>query len=162
MLPTSTTQPKKRASVPTLIAKNKKAFFDYEIVQKYEAGIILTGPEVKSIRAGRLQLKGSYVQIIGQKPVVVNVHISEYKNAPNASYDPTHTRIILLNKKQIEEVADFLSQKGLTVIPLEAYTKGNLIKLTIGVCRGRKQHDKRDVLRERAIKRDVEQKIKFR
>ncbi len=145
-----------------LIAKNKKAFFDYEITEKYEAGIVLTGPEVKSIRAKKLQLKGSYIQIIGARAMVVNMHISEYKNSPDASFDPTHSRIILLNKKQIEEVADFLSQKGLTVIPLEVYTKGNLIKLTIGVCRGRKQHDKRDVLRERAVKRDVEQKVKFR
>lgn len=157
------TQPtKKRSNQLVLIAKNKKVFFDYEILDKYECGIVLTGPEVKSIRGGRVQLKGSYVQFINNRMVIVNMHISEYKPAANASYDPTHTRSILLRKNQIEEVRAKLEQKGLTVVPLEIYLKGNLIKVQIGVCKGRKQFDKREVLKERAIKRDIEQKVKFR
>lgn len=156
--------PPKRSGAPviSLIAKNKKAFFDYEIVQKYEAGIVLRGPEVKSVRGGRAQLKGSYVQIINKRPVIVNMHISDYKPAHDVSYDPTHTRQVLLRQNQIEEIAGFLGQKGLTVIPLELYLKGNLIKVAIGVCKGRKQFDKRELLKERSIKREIDQKIKYR
>lgn len=146
----------------SLIAKNKKAFFDYDIIERYEAGIILSGAEVKSIRAGRVQLKGSFVQLIQKQLVVVNMHVSPYKFAPDASYNPTHTRVLLLKKKEIDGVCATLGQKGLTVIPLEIYFKGNLIKVLIGVCRGRKQHDKRQVLRERTVQREIQQKIKFR
>ncbi len=162
MRPQLNQTPKKRTAQLVLIAKNKKVFFDYEILDKYECGIVLTGPEVKSIRAGRIQLKGSYVQYINNRLMIVNMHISEYKPAANASYDPTHSRLILLKKPQIEEVRSKFEQKGLTVVPLEVYLKGNLIKVQIGVCKGRKQFDKREVLKERAIKRDIEQKVKFR
>lgn len=143
-----------------LLAKNKKAYFDYEIVEKYETGIVLTGPEVKSIKEGHVQLKGSFVSVIGGRVMTENMHVSPYRYAPREGYDPLRRRELLLKRKEIDYLAGLSNQKGFTLIPLEIILKKNLIKVILGICRGKKQHDKRDVLKRRAMTREIDQGLK--
>lgn len=141
---------KKAALKPApLIAKNKKAFHDYEILEQLEAGIRLTGPEVKSCREHRVNLKGSYIHIFKEQAFTENVHISPYKFAAEEQ-NPTKRRKLLLHKKQIIQLASKQNEKGVAIVPLEFYFKGSLIKVKIGVCRGRKLFDKREVLKKRS------------
>lgn len=147
----------------SLITKNKKAYFDYEILEKFEAGIILTGAEVKSIKSGGVQLKGSYVAVGGGKVVVENMHISPYRQSAahrEGNYDPTRRRELLLHKKEINYLSGLTAQKGQTIIPLEIFLKNNLIKVLLGVCRGKKAHDKRGVLKKRAETREIDLALK--
>ena len=139
---------------------NKKAYFNYEILETYEAGIMLNGAEVKSIKAGQTQLKGSFVQIHGNAAIVENMHVSPYKHAPVEDFNPLRRRKLLLKKKEIDHLAGLIAQEGLTIIPLEIYLKKNIIKLKLGVCRGKKLHDKRATLKRRAQDREVDQGIK--
>ncbi|PJC36997.1 SsrA-binding protein [Candidatus Peregrinibacteria bacterium CG_4_9_14_0_2_um_filter_53_11] len=141
-------------------AKNKKAYFDYEILEKFEAGIILTGPEVKSIRKGLVQLKGSYVQVFNGRAYIEKMHISYYPQSNNPDYDPLRSRELLLHKKELELLAARSAEKGLTLVPLEILLKKHLIKVILGVCRGKKQHDKRSVLKDRAVERDIQSSLK--
>lgn len=143
-----------------LLAKNKKAYFDYEIVEKYETGIVLTGSEVKSIKEGHVQLKGSFASTIGGRVTVNNMHVSPYKYAPMEGFDPLRPKELLLRRKEIDYLAGLKSQKGLTLIPLEIYLKNNLIKVLLGVCRGKKAHDKRQDLKKRAVEREINQGLK--
>lgn len=143
-----------------VLAKNKKAYFDYEVLEKYEAGIVLNGAEVKSIKGSHVQLKGSYAGIHNGRMVTENMHVSPYRYAPVTAFDPLRRRELLLKKKEIEYLAGMATQKGFTLIPLEIIQKGNLVKVVLGVCRGKKQHDKRDVLKKRAMTREVEQGLK--
>ena len=148
-----------------LVAKSKKAYFDYEILETYETGIVLTGPEVKSIKEGRVQLKGSFASVAkgGRgKPKIVteNFHISPYRYAQGEPPDPLRKRDLLLKKKEIETLADLTAREGLTLIPLELYLKKGLIKVLLGVCRGKKKHDKRDTLKQRAVNREINQGLK--
>lgn len=141
--------------MPTL-AENKKALFDYEILEKYEAGLELTGQEVKSAKMGQINLKGSYVTFHNSKPYVLNMHINKYKPAgPLPDYEPTRTRQLLLRKKEIAYLQGKSMEKGLTIVPLRVYTKQRLLKIEIAVARGRKTFDKRAVLKERDIKREI-------
>lgn len=135
-------------------AKNKKAFADFEILEKIEAGIALKGGEVKSIRDGHAQLKGSFIEVKNGNALANNIHISKYKYDSNEKFNPTRKRRLLLHKKEIAMIASKLDTKGLTVIPLELYEKHGLIKLLIGVCRGKKKYDRREELKKRA--RDIE------
>lgn len=143
-----------------LLAKNKKAYFDYEILEKYETGIILTGPEVKSIKGGHIQLKGSFATVFGRRVLVENMHVSHYKCSPITDYNPLRRRELLLQRKEIDYLTGMSLQKGHTLIPLEIFLKNNLIKISLGVCRGKKAHDKRDVLKKRAIMKEVNQGLK--
>lgn len=147
-------------SAVKLIAKNKKAYFDYEVLEKYEAGIVLTGAEVKSIKGAHVQLKGSFVTIINGRVRTENMHVSPYKYGISTDYDPLRRRELLLKKKEIEYLSDMTGQKGFTIIPLEIFLKRGLVKVLIGVCRGKKQHDKRQVMRSRAMEREVNQGLK--
>ena len=141
------------------IAKNKKAYFDYEVEEKYETGIILTGAEVKSVKAGHVQLKGSYATVVDSKVIVENLHISHYK-CSNEVLDPVRLRELLLRKKEIAHLAGLSQQKGYTLILLEIFLKKGLVKGILGVCRGKKQHDKRLVLKDRAVNREINQGLK--
>ncbi len=133
------------------LAQNKKARFDYEILDTWQAGIELTGPEVKSARAGHVQLNGSYVVIRGNHASLLNVHISPYKPAALNNAEPTRSRKLLLKKAELEKITAQLDT-GLTCVPLSLYLKNNLIKVEIGLAKGKKLHDKRQSIKERENK----------
>jgi SsrA-binding protein len=141
---------------PMNLAENKKAMFDCEILEKYEAGLALTGQEVKSAKSGQINLKGSYVTFHNGKAYVLNMHINKYKPAgPLPNYDPTRSRQLLLRKKEIAYLQEKSMEKGLTIMPLRVYTKQRLIKMEIGIGRGRKTYDKREVIKKRDVKREI-------
>lgn len=140
------------------IAKNKKAYFDFEILERFEAGLVLTGDEIKQIRAKNVQLKGSYVRILhtSGKPELFAINI----NISKAS-DPTRSRKLLMHKKEINSLIGMIEQKNLTLVPLKIYLKKNqYAKLLIGLVRGRKKADKRTLIQDRDLKREAERAIK--
>jgi len=141
-------------------SKNRKAFHDYEILQDFEAGIVLNGDEVKSIKSGRANLKGSFVDVHKEQAFVNAMHISRYNMSARKTHDPTQKRKILLHKKEIYKIEQAISQKGTTAIPLELYAKGGLIKMRIGICRGKKLYDKRAVLKKRDQEMDIKRQMK--
>ena len=141
-------------------AINKKAKFDYEILDTLEAGLVLTGPEVKSIRSKQIKLTGSFVTFHGDEAYLLNTHITKYKYASIKDYEPERSRKLLLNKKQIAYLRAKLQEKGLTIVPLSVYTKGRKIKVEIGIGRGKKQYDKKRVIKERQEKRDMKRALK--
>lgn len=140
------------------LAKNKKAFFDYEILETLEAGIVLSGSEVKSVKAGHIQLKGSYVSVRGEEIWLVSAHISPYK--PGKAFEPERTRKLLLRKKEINYLAGKSRESGITLIPTEVYLKNNLIKVAVSVGRGKKKYDKREVKKKRELERQLRRKYK--
>ncbi len=144
----------------TLIA-NKKAHFNYEILERYEAGVELLGVEVKSIRAKRGSLEGAHVTVRGGEAYLIGMSIEPYQ-ASNASknYEATRNRRLLLTKKEIAELATQESKKGLTIVPLGVYNKGRKIKVEIAVAKNKKTHDKRETLKKREAERDVMREIK--
>ncbi len=141
--------------------ENKKAHLNYEILEEYEAGIELLGPEVKSLRAKLGKLDGSHITVRGGEAYLVGSSIPPYQAGNMAEgYDPARTRKLLLTKKEIGALATYEGQKGLTIVPLRVYNKGKNLKLAIGVARGRKKYDKRAVLKERDSKRDIDRSLK--
>lgn len=143
-----------------LITKNKRAFYDYEILEKFEAGIVLTGQEVKSAKAGHINLTGSYVIIRGGEALLVGAQIAPYKFAGRLlNYDPQRTRKLLLKKKELSYLAGKSQEGRLTILPLSVYTKARgKIKVEIGVGRGKKQFEKREVIKKRETEREVRKK----
>jgi SsrA-binding protein len=141
--------------MPTL-AVNKKARFDYEIIDNYEAGLVLLGHEVKSAKKGTINMKGSYVTITNGKATLLNMHIGKYQKAGSLpDYDPYRTRDLLLHKKEIEKLISIKQEKGLTLIPLKIFTSYGKVKLAFGVGRGKKKHDKRRDIKDRDVKRRI-------
>ncbi len=135
-----------------MIAKNKQAYFDYEILDTFEAGLVLSGPEVKSIKTGHLNLKGSYINIQDDRyAYLVNAHISAYQPAVNQqrNYNPYQQRQLLLHRKELKYLYGKSKEAGITIVPLEVYLAHGLIKLKIGVARGKKKHDKREAIKKR-------------
>lgn len=143
-----------------VIAKNKKAFFDFEIIEKFEAGIILKGHEVKSIRLGNVNLKGAYVVITDNSALVSGMHIGRYENSDIKDYDPLARRKLLLNSKELDKLRRAENDSGLTVIPLDVYLKKGLIKLTVAIARGKKAHDKRQTIKKRDQDRQINRELK--
>ncbi len=141
-------------------AVNKKARFDYEILDTLEAGLALTGPEVKSVRNKKMKLTGSFISIHKDEAYLTNAHISKYTYATIKDYDPERSRKLLLSKKEISYLRGKSQEKGLTIVPLSVYTKGRHIKIEIGIARGKKQYDKKRVLKERDQKREARRMIK--
>jgi len=143
---------------------NKQAKYNYNILEKFEAGLVLTGPEVKSAKAGQMNLKGAYVTIKqNQNPeaYLTNAHISKYKPAgPQPDYDPKRPRKLLLHRKEINKLIGFLQQKGLTLVPLSVYTKHNRVKLEFGVGRGKKKFEKKRQIKDRETKRRIDRAMK--
>ena len=136
---------------------NKKARHDYEIADSFEVGIVLTGAEVKAVRAAAVQLKESYVKVSNSECFLVGCHISPYQFASEPGYDPIRTRKLLLHKRQIEKLQQQIMKKGLSVVPLKMYFNARgRCKLEIAVGRGRKLHDKRQNIKEKEIKRSME------
>jgi len=143
------------------LAKNKKAFHDYEILETFEAGIQLLGPEVKSCKASNCNLKGGYVDIDSKHQVWLNeVHISPYKFANKNNPNPTRKRKLLLNEKEILKILKQLNETGTTCVPLEMYTKGGLIKIKIALVRGKKLYDKRADLKKKSQNLDIARALK--
>lgn len=144
------------------LLQNKKAFFDYKIIEKFDAGIKLFGFEVKSLRNKRGSLAGSRVIVRGEEAFIVGFEIPPYQ-APNApkNYEPQRTRKLLLRKKEINYLIGKTNEKGLTLIPLRVYIKNNLIKVEFTVARGLKKHDKREKIKEKEAKRKIERTLKW-
>ena len=138
------------------LAENKRAYFDYEILEKYEVGIELSGQEVKSIKTGRINLSGSHVIIQNNQAWLLTADIPPYqpKNAP-ANYDPKRTRRLLLHKSEIAGLTGKTKEKGLTLLPLKVYIKGQKIKIEIGLGKSRKKADKREAIRKREIEKEI-------
>lgn len=140
--------------------QNKKAKFDYEILDTYEAGIVLTGTEIKSIRAGKAQLKDSYAVIKNEEIFLLNMHISHYEQGNIFNHNETRTRKLLLHKKEILKLRDRVEIEGLTLVPIKLYFKGNKAKILIGVAKGKKTYDKREAIKKRDIDRDLKKQFK--
>ncbi|MDB5224481.1 MAG: SsrA-binding protein SsrA-binding protein [Candidatus Adlerbacteria bacterium] len=145
------------------LLEHKKVRLDYEILEEFEAGLELLGPEVKSIRAKHGKLEGSHVIVRGGEAYIVGMQVPPYQasNTP-AGYDPERTRKLLLTKKELAKLAEFEGQKGLTIVPISVYNKGVKLKVKIGVARGRKKYDKRAVMKERDTKREIDRTLKNR
>ncbi len=141
---------------------NRKARFDYEILEEYEAGIVLTGTEIKSVRNGQVNLKDSYAIIRGNEIFLLNTHISRYEEGNIFNHDETRTRKLLLHKKEILKLDEKIKLQGLTLVPLKLYFKKNKAKVLIGLARGKKNYDKRETMKERDIKRNLEKEYKYR
>jgi len=146
--------------MPTL-ATNPRAKYDYQIIETYEAGLVLFGQEVKSIKTGHISLRGSYVTIKGEEAWLVNAQIPPYqpKNLP-ADYEPTRSRKLLLHKKEIKSLIGKGKQKGLTLVPLRVYTKKGKIKLAFALGRGKRKIDKREKIKEKEAKRKIERALR--
>jgi len=143
-----------------LLLKNKKATHEYSIEKTYNAGVILSGPEVKSLRNKSGSLKGSFIKTIGEELFLINAQISPYKFSDNSEYDPKRTRKLLMRKKEIVTLASALDQKGRALVPLSFDLIGNKIKLKFGLGKGLKLHDKRAKLKKRTIDREVQRVMK--
>jgi SsrA-binding protein len=145
----------------TVLAINKRANFDYEIKEKFEAGLVLKGYEVKSIKTGHMSLRESFVTLKGSELYLTNAHIPLYKQSgivPN--YDPTAPRKLLLKKSEIKQLIGKIRIQGLTLVPIKLYTKKRLIKLEFGIGKGKKEYDKREKIKKRDDKRKIERVLK--
>lgn len=145
-----------------LIANNKKAYFDYFIEDKYEAGVALHGTEVKSIRMGKCSIKESYIKIEDGEVFIYGMHISPYEKGNIFNKDPMRIKKLLMHKYEINKLNGKLQQKGLTLVPLQVYLKGGLVKVEVGLARGKKLYDKRDSLAKKDMKREAEKEFKIR
>ena len=135
--------------------KNKKAYFDYSIISDLEAGIVLTGTEIKSIRKGSCDLKDSFITIKNNEAFIINMYIAKYEEGNIFNHDERRTRKLLLHKKEILKLKDKVKIEGLTLIPLKLYFKKNKAKILMGVCKGKKLYDKRASLKEKDIKKET-------
>lgn len=143
-----------------VICLNRKARFNYELIDSYEAGVVLTGTEVKSIRAGMINLKDSFAKFIKRELWLVNVHISEYRFGNVFNHEPTRSRKLLLHKKELRKLTTAIYEKGLTLIPVKVYLKNGKIKIELGLCKGKKLYDKRESTKKRETERELRRYIK--
>ena len=142
------------------ILTNRQAFHEYHVLDRYEAGIVLVGTEVKSIMAGRVQLKDSYVAIKDGEAWLLNAHISHYSHGNQQNHDPLRTRKLLLHKKEIEKLTRETTQKGMTLVVTSIYWKNGRIKFEVGVAKGKKLYDKRETEMRKTIDRETRQQLK--
>ncbi len=143
-----------------IIAENRKAYHDYFIDEKYECGIVLSGTEVKSLRAGKINLRDSYVTIKGGEIWLIGVNISPYDHGNRFNLDPMRTRKLLMHKKEIIRLYSKIKLDGLTLVPLKCYFKDSRVKFEIGLARGKKNYDKRDAEADRQAKREIDRALK--
>jgi len=143
------------------LVQNKKAYFNYEILEKIEAGIELLGFEVKSLKRGQGSLEGSHITVRGNEAFVISMQIPPYQpaNTPK-DYDPLRNRRLLLTKKEIESLSEPENQKGLTIVPLSVYNKGRKLKIEIAIVRGKKKYDKREIIKKRDTEREIRRTLK--
>jgi len=145
-----------------VLAQNKKARHDYFIEETYEAGLVLLGTEIKAIRAGRVNLKDSFARIRNGEMFVHNMHISPYEQGNIHNHEPLRTRKLLLHRKQINTLIGETKEAGYSIVPLKLYLKDGYAKLLIGLARGKKKYDKRDDLKQKEAKRDIERAFRDR
>lgn len=143
-----------------LIANNKKAYHDYFIEEKYEAGISLAGTEVKSLRMGRCSIKEAFIRIEHDEVFVYNMHISPYEKGNIFNKDPLRVRKLLLHRQEIRKIQGHITQKGYTIVPLSVYFSGSLVKVEIGLAKGKKLYDKRQDITKKDQRREAERKFK--
>lgn len=155
------TKPAPDATVET-VARNKRARHDYEILETWEAGLVLTGTEVKSLRAGRAQIGDAYAVVQGGELWLLNAHIAPYDQGNIYNHDPTRTRKLLLHAKEIRHLVGAVERKGLTLVALELYFKHGRAKVRIGLARGKQLHDKRAELKARADAREMQRALRAR
>ena len=144
-----------------VVATNRKARFEYLLLDTYEAGIQLMGSEIKSIRAGQVSLAESYVNVDGEEAWLINAHIAPYEEANRFNHDPRRERKLLLHKKEIYKLWDQVRQKGVTIVPTKLYLKDGRAKLEIATAKGKKQRDKRQEIQRRDLEREMSRKNKF-
>ena len=145
-----------------IVARNKKAYHDYFVLETYEAGIELYGTEIKSVRASRVNLKDSFCSVDGGEMFAIGMHISPYEQGNIFNRDPMRKKRLLLHKREIMKLFGESRQKGLSIVPLQLYIKSGRAKLEIGLCKGKKLHDKREVAAKRDAERAIERAVKER
>jgi SsrA-binding protein len=145
-----------------ILARNRKAFHDYNILQKFEAGLVLEGSEVKSLRAGLVSLKESYATVRGEEVFLVNMHITPYEKATIRPPDPMRDRKLLLNRRELKKIIIKVEERGMTLIPLSLYLKNQWVKVEIALAQGKRQYDKRIDKDNRMAKRELERVFKER
>ena len=153
-------QKKKAALDANLVAQHKKARHDYAITATYEAGLVLTGTEIKSVRVRRVQLKDGYAQFHNGELWLMNVHINEYSNGNVFNHDPLRNRKLLLHKKELQKLRATLTTKGVTLVPLKMYLKHGFAKVLLGVAKGKHEYDKRNDIKRREQERQIERVLK--
>ncbi len=149
-----------KKSTGKIIAQNKKAYHEYFVEEKYEAGIALFGTEVKSIRAGAVNLKDAYCSFKGNELFVLGMHVSPYEKGNIFNREPLRERKLLLHRKELNKLFGTVAQKGLTLIPLSLYFSGKNVKVELGLCRGKKLYDKRDVTAKAESNREIDRRLK--
>ena len=145
-----------------LIANNKKAFYDYFIDDKFECGICLAGTEVKSLRMGKCSIKESFVRIINDEVMILGMHISPYEKGNIFNKDPLRDRKLLMHRYEINKLKGKIQEKGYTLVPLQVYFKGSLVKVEIGLARGKKSYDKREDIAKKDQRRELEKEFKVK
>ena len=142
------------------IAQNRKASHEYFIEDTYEAGIVLQGTEIKSVRGGRINIHDAHARITNGEAVIINMHIAPYEQGNRFNHDPTRTRKLLLHKHEIDKLLGLTQRQGYTLVPLKVYIKNGFAKVLIGLGKGKKQYDKREDLKRKQMKRDVDRALK--
>ena len=145
-----------------LISQNKKAYFNYQVEEKYECGLELQGTEVKSVKAGNISFPDAFAEIIRNEIWIKGFHISEYPYSSIFNHDPDRPKKLLLHKEEIKKLTRKVDEKGYTLIPLDFYLKNGRVKATLGLCKGKKQYDKRADIKERDVKRDMQREFRKR
>ncbi|UOY91045.1 SsrA-binding protein SmpB [Ectobacillus sp. JY-23] len=145
-----------------VVAQNKKAYHDYFIEETYEAGMVLQGTEIKSIRAGRVNLKDAYARIQNGEIWIFGMHVSPYEQGNRYNHDPLRTRKLLLHRKEILKLIGYTKETGYTIVPLRIYLQNGFAKMQIGVAKGKKNYDKREDLKKKEAKRDIERAFRER
>ena len=142
------------------LAQNKKARHDYQILETIEAGLVLTGTEIKSVRERRINLKDGFAQIHNGEAWLMNVHISEYTQGNRFNHDPLRARKLLLHKKEIQKLTGQTSEKGITIVPLKVYLKHGFAKVLLGIAKGKHDYDKRETMKKRDQEREIRRTLK--
>ncbi|MCE3009238.1 MAG: SsrA-binding protein SmpB [Proteobacteria bacterium] len=142
-----------------IISENRKAWHEYEIIEKYEAGLVLMGSEVKSLRAKQVSLKDSYLSFRGDEAYLQNAHIAEYKQSSQFTHEPERLRKVLLNRSELNEIYGALREKGLTCVPLKIYFKEGRAKVELALVKGKKQHDKREAIKKRDVALEMKKSL---
>ncbi len=143
-----------------IVASNRKAYHDYHLQDSVEAGIVLTGTEIKSIRAGKVNLRDAYIRPEAGELWLLNTHIARYEAGSYLSHEPTRPRKLLLHSKQIDSLTSKVLEKGLTLVPLKLYIKGNIAKVEVALAKGKKLYDKRESIVRREVEREMRRAIK--
>lgn len=141
---------------------NRRARFDYHLLEKFEAGVVLSGAEVKSAKAGHVSLEGAFVQLRDGEAWLTNAHIHPYPFADNRDYEPRRSRKLLLNKNELLKISQKTTLAGLTIIPIVCYNKGSKIKVEIALAKGKKQFEKREAIKKRDIEREIQSSLKLK